>query len=260
QNQATIKSASARRTTQNRSPRDPRCPPLPLQARDAAATNHDLHRTTWVDRIVAVSLVKVGGEGDEWRNRQPASTVAVVAPIEKQLHPGGPLCRPSVNPNPAMSDSADVRPDDVRQHLTASWWFADVANSFVTYTFVGAAWGAFNPYPVPGSSHAQALAKTSKFVPLPPFSSLASVGRYAGVFGSVFTLPHFVSGGMAVARKRQDMLNVYAGVVAVFGYAYALFESERRLAWNNRAVAGIFVGSAIYSGVQRSELWEFSCQ
>jgi len=122
-------------------------------------------------------------------------------------------------------------------------WLSDVATSFMTWTFVGATWGAFNPYPVPNSK--QALAKT--FVPLPPLSSLRSIGFYAGLAGSVAAVQRFAAGGMAVARDRRDVWNELIGLGAVYGYGKYVFKTEKRMSWNNRAVAGIVVGSIVYA-------------
>lgn len=150
-----------------------------------------------------------------------------------------------------MSDPTNNRTDNDTRRITVSWWLADAASWSMTWTFVGAAWGAFNPFPVPNSKQALALAlartEGRKFVPLPPFSSLASVGYYAGIAGSMATVQRFASGGVAVARNRQDGWSEFAGMGAVYAYASALFKSERRLSWNNRAFAGLVMGSIVYA-------------
>jgi len=53
-----------------------------------------------------------------------------------------------------------------------------------------------------------------KFIPLPPFSSLASVGYYAGMCGSIAAVQSFTSGGLTAARGRQDVWNEFFGVAA----------------------------------------------
>lgn len=65
--------------------------------------------------------------------------------------------------------------------------------------------------------------------------------------GSIGAVQRFTAGGMAVARDRQDVWNEFVGLGAVYGYTNALLRSEKRVLWNNRAVAGIVVGSIIYA-------------
>ena len=60
-------------------------------------------------------------------------------------------------------------------------------------------------------------------------------------------MQRFTAGGMAVARDRQDVWNEFVGVGAVYGYANALLKYEKRICWNNRAVAGIVIGSIVYA-------------
>jgi len=73
------------------------------------------------------------------------------------------------------------------------------------------------------------------------------MGYYAGMFGSIAIVQRFTSGGLAVARGRHDICNEVLGTAAVYGYATALFKSEGRMAWNNRAVAGLVLGSVVYA-------------
>ncbi len=98
-------------------------------------------------------------------------------------------------------------------------------------------WGAFNPYPV----------RAGQVFPLPPFSSLASVGYYARLVGSIAMVKCLASGGLALARNERDMWNEIFGLGAVFGYSKFLSFSEKRMCWNNRAFAGIAIGSVIYA-------------
>lgn len=139
-------------------------------------------------------------------------------------------------------------PDSSRK-LTVDWWLSDVATSFVTFTFVGALWGALNPFPIPGGGGTRALPSkpSKKFAPLPPFSSPASVGFYAGMAGSIVAAQRIAAGGAAVARDRQDVWSELVGLGAVYGWTAYLFKSEKRVAWNNRAVAGVFIGSIVYA-------------
>lgn len=115
----------------------------------------------------------------------------------------------------------------------------------MTSSFLGATFGAFQPYPVPNSK--QALVKTAKFVPLPPFSSLASVCFCAGMFGSVAAVNRFASGGMTVVRNRHDLVNELVGIGVMTGYMHVLLKSDQRIIRSNRAVAGVVIGSFIYA-------------
>lgn len=163
--------------------------------------------------------------------------------------------------------------DSIQNNVTFNGCMADVATTSMTWTFIGGgekflsqnvdsifrsslkshnfclaamrhpAWGAFNPYPVGVD-----VAKVGrKLVLLPPFSSLASVGYYAGLFGSMTLVKCLTSGGLALARNRRDVWNDLFGVAAVYGYARFLFISEKRVYWNNRAFAGIAISSVIYA-------------
>jgi hypothetical protein len=134
-------------------------------------------------------------------------------------------------------------PDLMRNNVTFRGYMADVATTSLTWTFIGGAWGAFNPYPV-GVDLAQ---PGRKVFPLPPFSSLASVGYYAGLFGSITIVKFLSLGGLAFARNRRDLWNDLVGVGAVYGYARFLFLSEKRVYWNNCAFAGIAISSVIYA-------------
>ena len=102
-------------------------------------------------------------------------------------------------------------------------------------------WGAFNPYPI------EAIKAGGKFIPLRPFSSLTSVGYYAGLFGSIALVKCTASGGLALARNKLDVCNDLVGVAAVYSYASYLFGSEKRVKWNNRCLAGMAIGSIVYA-------------
>lgn len=129
-------------------------------------------------------------------------------------------------------------------------YFSDVATSFLKFSCFGAVWGCFNPIPVAGSKHALMIAKTGKFVPLPPFSSLASIGYYAGVVGCVAGVQRFICGGIAVARGgRHDVFNEIAGVGGVYIYMRTILSSDKRVIWSNRFVAGALVGSVAYANL-----------
>lgn len=103
-------------------------------------------------------------------------------------------------------------------------------------------WGTFNPYPI------EPIKRGGTFIPLRPFSSLASVGFYAGLFGSIALVKCTTSGVLASARNKLDVWNDLVGVAAVYSYASYLFKgSEQRITWNNRCMAGIAIGSVIYA-------------
>ena len=120
-------------------------------------------------------------------------------------------------------------------------WLADVATTFMTFSFIGAAWGCFNPIPVPGIS--------SVVTPLRPFSSLASVWYCAATIGTVAAVQRFTSGGLTLARAREDRLNDLVGLGVTFGYTSTVLLSERLVIWNNRAVAGVLAGLVVYANI-----------
>lgn len=128
-------------------------------------------------------------------------------------------------------------------------WSSDVVISFIGTSSIGAAWGCFNPIPIPGSRQAFEITKTRKFIPLPPFSSLSSVGYYAAIFGTIAVVQRFTSGGLAVARGRDDIWNNLIGFASVGGYWWKVLSSETRVLWNNRAVGGFVAGSIVYANI-----------
>ena len=94
----------------------------------------------------------------------------------------------------------------------------------------------------------EAIKAGGKFIPLRPFSSLTSVGYYAGLFGSIALVKCTTSGGFALARNKVDVWNDLIGVAAVYSYASYLFRgSETRITWNNRCLAGVAIGSIFYA-------------
>jgi hypothetical protein len=155
-----------------------------------------------------------------------------------------------------QSDNANVRPStsidaniiNNAQIYTVNWWLSDIATNFITFTFVGATWGAFNPFPIAGSN---------RTFPVPPFSSLSSIGRCAGVCGGIAAINRFAVGGLAVARNRQDYWNDFFGAGVVYFYSWELFNRSnvananhqvaRRMCWHNRAVVGMTLGSILYA-------------
>ncbi|KAL9186264.1 hypothetical protein ACHAXT_005502 [Thalassiosira profunda] len=136
--------------------------------------------------------------------------------------------------------------------LTVNWWTSEVASGFLAGSFFGATWGAFNPWPLPGTLERTKCLEKRKLVPLPPFSSLASVGRYAGLFGTALAIDRMAVGALAVARNRQDGWDEAFGKLAVAAWVYKLYDGtiamkETRIRWNNRAMAGIVLGSVVYA-------------
>jgi hypothetical protein len=133
--------------------------------------------------------------------------------------------------------------------ISISRWSADCVTYFINFSFLGAAWGCFNPIPLPGSKEALAIAKSGQFVPLRPFSSLASVGYYGATIGSVVFVSKFVSGGMGVLRNRYDVWNELVGFGAVAVYWTKVLSCDTRVVWNNRLVGGAVVGSVLYANI-----------
>ena len=129
-------------------------------------------------------------------------------------------------------------------------YFSDVSTTIIKFTFLGAVWGCFNPIPVSGSKQSLQIAKTGKFVPLVPFSSLASIGFCGGVVGCVAGLQRFLCGGMAVARGgRHDVFNELVGFGGVYIYIETILLSEKRVLWSNRFFAGTVVGAVGYANL-----------
>ncbi|KAL3763077.1 hypothetical protein ACHAWU_007783 [Discostella pseudostelligera] len=132
--------------------------------------------------------------------------------------------------------------DSNQNKVTPKGCMADIATTTLTWTYVGGVWGAFNPYPI------EATKAGGKFIPLRPFSSLPSIGYYAGLFGSIALVKCTTSGTFALARNKLDVWNDLVGVAAVYSYASYLFRgSEKRIMWNNRCLAGIAIGSFVYA-------------
>lgn len=130
-------------------------------------------------------------------------------------------------------------------------YLSDVSTTFIKFSFLGATWGSFNPIPIAGSKQALMVSKTGKFVPLAPFSSLASVGYYAGIIGCIAGVQRCICGGMALARGgRHDVLNELAGVGGVYMYMKTILSSEKRILWNNRFIGCAFVGSVFYANIE----------
>ena len=89
--------------------------------------------------------------------------------------------------------------------------------------------------------------KTAIFVPLSPFSSLASVCLCADIFGLVAAGNRFALGGMTVTRNRHDLVNEWVEIGVMTGYMHVLLKSDQHIIQSNRAVAGVVIGSFIYA-------------
>eukprot|EP00804_Cyclotella_cryptica_P007453 CCRYP_002647-RB/>CCRYP_002647-RB protein AED:0.04 eAED:0.04 QI:80/1/1/1/0/0/2/576/192 len=148
-----------------------------------------------------------------------------------------------------MATERNRRPALSPISTSLSRWSSDVITQFINFSFIGAAWGCFNPIPVAGSKEALAIARSGKFVPLRPFSSLASVGYCGATVGSVVFVSRFVSGGMTLVRDKDDWLNEIIGLGAAAAYCKEVLFFEDRCRWNNRFVAGSLVGAILYANV-----------
>ncbi|KAL7426998.1 hypothetical protein ACHAXH_002112 [Discostella pseudostelligera] len=91
--------------------------------------------------------------------------------------------------------------DSNQNKYTSKGCMADIATTTLTWSYVGGVWGAFNPYPI------EAIKAGGKFIPLRPFSSLPSIGYYAGIFGSIALVKCTTSGTFALARNKLDVWN-----------------------------------------------------
>jgi hypothetical protein len=101
----------------------------------------------------------------------------------------------------------------------------------------------------PGSKEALAMSLSRKYVPLRPFSSLASAGYYGAPIGSVVFVSRFVSGGMTLARNRHDVYNGIVVLGAVGAYWKMVLSHDTRVVWNNRFVGGAMLGAIVYANV-----------
>ena len=62
-------------------------------------------------------------------------------------------------------------------------------------------------------------------------------------------MQRFTSGGLTLARAREDRLNDLVGLGVTFGYTSTVLLSERLVIWNNRAVAGVLAGLVVYANI-----------
>jgi hypothetical protein len=93
------------------------------------------------------------------------------------------------------------------------------------------------------------MSQSGKYVPLRPFSSLASMGYYGATIGSVVFVSRFVSGGMTLAWNRHDLYNEIVGLGAVGAYWKMVLSHDTRVVWNNRFVGGAMLGAIVYANV-----------
>lgn len=93
-------------------------------------------------------------------------------------------------------------------------------------------------------------AKTGIFKPARPFSSVASIGHNAAMFGSIMGVQRFSSKSLAIIRQKEDLFNDLFGFGVTYKYVtYFLGASEVRLIRHNRVFGGIFVGTIIFGHI-----------
>ena len=152
---------------------------------------------------------------------------------------------------------------------TLSRWSAECVTHFINFGYVGALWGCFNPM---SSGQYGKLTRPGPYY-------------YGATVGSIVFVSKVVSGGVAVARNRDDALvryhimlffpsptlhdlalcsswlcqsmlylcvskqNELFGFGAVATYWWKVLSSDTRILWNNRFVGGAFASAAIYANV-----------
>eukprot|EP00956_Cyclotella_meneghiniana_P011129 scaffold15570_cov51-Cyclotella_meneghiniana.AAC.3 len=114
-----------------------------------------------------------------------------------------------------------------------SRWSAECVTHFINFGYVGALWGCFNP---------MSSGQNGKFMRPGPY-------YYGATIGSIVFVSKFVSGGLAVARNRDDALNELFGFGAVGTYWWKVLSSDTRILWNNRFVSGALASAVIYANV-----------
>jgi len=114
-----------------------------------------------------------------------------------------------------------------------------------THTYLSSVWGALYPYQINinGISNNTAKAK----IPLPPFSSFQNIRYVAGICTTISFMYTFTSGGLILARNKDDVLNNCLCLGAVARYTQWLFKKDANILWTNRLAAGIALTSIIYA-------------
>jgi hypothetical protein len=106
------------------------------------------------------------------------------------------------------------------------------------------------PFHAPGSTGAIQEAKTGIFKAAKPFSSFASIGHNAAMFGTIMGIQRLSCKSLETIRQRQDFLNELFGFGVTYKYYnYFLGSTEERLIWHNRAFGGLFCLAILYGHI-----------
>ena len=108
-------------------------------------------------------------------------------------------------------------------------------------------WGALYPYQINiNGVISNNTAKATK-IPLPPFSSFHNIRYVAGICTTISFVYTFTSGGLILARQKDDVLNNCLCLGAVAGYTQWLFRKDANIIWINRLALGVALTSIIYA-------------
>ena len=115
-----------------------------------------------------------------------------------------------------------------------------------SHTYCSSVWGALYPYQININGISNNTAKATK-IPLPPFSSFNNIRYVAGICTTISFVYTFTSGGLILARQKDDILNNCLCLGAVAGYTQWLFKKDANIIWTNRIALGVAVTSIIYA-------------
>jgi len=106
-------------------------------------------------------------------------------------------------------------------------------------------WGALYPYQININGISNNTAKAKLL--LPPFSSFKNIRYVAGICTTISFAYTFTSGGLILARNKDDVLNNCLCLGAVASYTQWLFKKDANIIWTNRLAAGVALTSIIYA-------------
>ena len=125
-------------------------------------------------------------------------------------------------------------------------FFRCVLILITTHILLFVVWGALYPYQININGISNNTAKSTK-IPLPPFSSLTNIRHVAGICTTISFMYTFTSGGLILARNKDDVLNNCLCLGAVASYTQWLFKRDANIIWTNRLAAGVALTSIIYA-------------
>ena len=114
-------------------------------------------------------------------------------------------------------------------------------------SYCSSVWGALYPYQINiNGIISNNIAKATK-IPLPPFSSFHNIRYVAGICTTISFVYTFTSGGLILARQKDDVLNNCLCLGAVAGYTQWLFKKDANIMWTNRLALGVALTSIVYA-------------